>query len=106
MTTTAIFGSYVLSRKDSAQHVLRDHWVLVEGRKIAAVTPSRPKADQVFDKPGRFVLPGLMNLHNHCFSEAVARTHSEDGNGRRANQSIVYTVLLPLTKTGIDILTS
>ncbi len=104
MTTTAIFGSYVLTRKDGAQHVLRDHWVLVEGKKIAAVTPSKPQADQVFDKPGRFVLPGLMNLHNHCFSEAVARTHTEDGNGRRANSSIVYTVLLPLTKTGIDIL--
>ena len=38
MSTTAIFGSYVLSRKDGAQDVLRDHWVLVEGKKIAAVT--------------------------------------------------------------------
>jgi hypothetical protein len=28
-----------------------------------------------------------MNLHNHCFSEAVARTHTEDGNGWRNNQS-------------------
>ncbi len=45
-----------------------------------------------------------MNLHNHCFSEAVARTHTEDGNGRRNNQSIVYTVLLPLSRRGIDIL--
>ncbi len=58
----------------------------------------------MFDKPGRFVLPGLLNLHNHCFSEAVARTHTEDGNGRRNNQSIVYTVLLPLTKRGADML--
>ena len=50
------------------------------------------------------MLPGLLNLHNHCFSEAVARTHTEDGNGRRNNQSIVYTVLLPLTKRGAEIL--
>lgn len=104
MTTTAIFGSYVLSRRDGAQEVLRDHWVLLEGKRIAAVTRSRPSAGQVFDRPGRFVLPGLMNLHNHCFSEAVARTHTEDGNGRRNNQSIIYTVLLPLTKSGLDIL--
>ena len=104
--STAIFGSYVLVRRDSAQHVLRDHWVLIEGKRIAAVTPSRPGgADRVYDRPGRFVLPGLMNLHNHCFSEAVARTHTEDGAGRKNNQSIVYTVLLPLTKRGIDILT-
>lgn len=102
--STAIFGSYVLSRRDGAQEVLRDRWVLIEGRRIAAVTPDRPAADQVFDRPGRFVLPGLMNLHNHCFSEAVARTHSEDGAARKGGKSIVYTVLLPLTKTGAAIL--
>ncbi|MGI4954837.1 MAG: amidohydrolase family protein [Janthinobacterium lividum] len=104
MTTTAIFGSHVLARRDGAQAVLRDHWVLLEGRRIAAVQATRPVADTVFDRPGRFVLPGLLNLHNHCFSEAVARTHTEDGNGRENNQSIVYTVLLPLTRRGIDIL--
>ena len=103
MSTTAIFGSYVLSRKDGAQDVLRDHWVLVEGKRIAAITRDRPRADQTYDRPGRFVLPGLLNLHNHCFSEAVARSHTEDGNGRKNNQSIVYTVLLPLTKRGAEI---
>src|ERR1700761_4862204 len=104
MTTTAIFGSYVLSRKDGAQQVLRDHWVLIEGKKIAAITPDKPSADEMFDRPGRFILPGLLNLHNHVFSEAIARTLTEDGNGRRNNKSIVYTVLLPLTKRGAEIL--
>jgi cytosine/adenosine deaminase-related metal-dependent hydrolase len=104
MTTTAVFGSYVLTRHEGAQQVLRDHWVLLEGGTIAAVTPSKPHVDILVDRPGRFVLPGLLNLHNHCFSEAVARTHTEDGNGRRNNQSVIYTVLLPLTRAGIDIL--
>ncbi len=104
MNTVAVFGSYVLTRREGAQEVLRDRWVLIEGDRIAAVTPSRPAADEVYDAPGRFVLPGLMNLHNHCFSEAVARTHTEDGNGRKGNASIVYTVLLPLTKQGAEIL--
>ncbi len=104
MSSTAIFGSYVLSRRDGKQDVLRDHWVVLEGSRIAAVSPSRPFADVVFDTPGQFVLPGLLNLHNHCFSEAVARTHTEDGNGRKNNKSIVYTVLLPLTKRGAEIL--
>jgi len=102
--TTAIFGSYVLTERDGEQVVLRDHWVVTKGRHIAAITTERPRADIVLDQPGRFVLPGLMNLHNHCFSEAVARTHTEDGAGRKNNESIVYTVLLPLTKRGIDIL--
>ena len=103
-STTAIFGSFVLVRRNGVQHVLRDHWVLLEGRSIAAVTATRPQADTVLDRPGRFVLPGLLNLHNHCFSEAVARTHTEDGNARRNNQSIIYTVLLPLTRRGLEIL--
>ena len=72
--------------------------MLVEGRRIAAITKERPAAECVLDRPGRFVLPGLLNLHNHCFSEAVARTHTEDGGGRKANSSIVYTVLLPLSR--------
>ncbi len=106
MTTRAIFASWLLSRREGVQEVLRDRWVLCEGSRIAAVTETRPVADEVHDRPGRFVLPGLMNLHNHCFSEAVARTHSEDGNGRKNNKSIVYTVLLPLTRRGIEILSA
>ena len=43
-STVLIFGSYVLVRRDGAQEVLRDHWVVVEGDKITAVTPSRPAA--------------------------------------------------------------
>ncbi|MFK4626387.1 cytosine/adenosine deaminase-related metal-dependent hydrolase [Bradyrhizobium diazoefficiens] len=58
MSTIAIFGSYVLSRKDGAQDVLRDHWVLVEGKKIAAVTRDKPSADEVYDRPGRLRAAG------------------------------------------------
>ena len=105
--TTAVFGSYVLDGRTDVPTVIRDHWVILEGDKIAAISPSRPDdADVVLDQPGRFVLPGLMNLHNHCFSEAIARSHAEDGNGVTADQSVVYTVLLPLSKSGLDILSS
>ena len=64
MSTVAVFGSFVLARQDGAQAVLRDHWVLLERRRIAAVQATRPAAETVFDRPGQFVLPGLMNLHN------------------------------------------
>jgi len=104
--TTLIFGSWVLARREGAQEVLATIGCCWRANRIAAVTASRPAgADRVYDRPGRFILPGLLNLHNHCFSEAVARTHTEDGAGRKNNQSIVYTVLLPLTKRGIEILT-
>lgn len=105
--TTAIFGTYVLADGPAGQEVLRDKWVILEGDRIAAISESRPaQADHVIDRPGRFVLPGLMNLHNHCFSEAIARSHAEDGVSKRNDQSIVYTVLLPLSKTGLDILSA
>ena len=102
--TTAIFGSHVLVEQDGEAAVLADRWVLVEGRRIAAVTRERPAAERVLDRPGRFVLPGLLNLHNHSYSEAIARTHTEDGGGRKTSGSIVYTVLMPLSRRGIDIL--
>ncbi|WP_279357828.1 amidohydrolase family protein [Methylobacterium indicum] len=104
MTTTAIFGSWLLIRRDGLPRIERDRWVLVEGNRIAAITASRPAADVTFDRPGRLVLPGLMNLHNHCFSEAIARSHTEDGRGRKGGRSIVYTVLLPLSKTALTVL--
>ncbi len=105
MSTIAIFGSYVLSREGMAR------------RRCCAITGCCWKANgsppsRATDRPpprsstdrAASCCPGCMNLHNHCFSEAVARTHTEDGNGRKNNQSIVYTVLLPLTKRGADLL--
>lgn len=104
MTTVALFGSWILARRDGRPAIERDSWVLIEGDRIAAITPDRPAADTTYDRPGHLVLPGLMNLHNHCFSEAIARSHTEDGRGRRGGRSIVYTVLLPLSKTALQIL--
>lgn len=104
--TTAIFGTYVLDDSAGQRRVLRDHWVILEEDRIAAVSESRPtEVDLVLDRPGRFILPGLMNLHNHCFSEAIARSHAEDGGAKRADQSVVYTVLMPLSKIGLELLT-
>ncbi len=102
--TTALFATYLLSHDAGRQTVLRDRWVLIEGTRIAAITASRPTATTVLDRPGRFVLPGLMNLHNHAYSEAIARSLTEDGNARKRNPSIVYTVLMPLSRRGIEIL--
>lgn len=68
VSTPAISGSYILTRRDGGSVVVLERWVLLEGRRIAAVAPSRPAADHLFGRPGRFVLPDLLNLHNHCFS--------------------------------------
>ncbi len=51
MTTTAIFGSWLLIRRGGLPRIERDRWVLVEGNRIAAITASRPAADVTFDRP-------------------------------------------------------
>lgn len=105
--TAAIFGSYVLAEDgEGDQQILRDRWVITEGDRIAAISDSRSAADLVLDRPGRFVLPGMMNLHNHCFSEALARTVAEDGAGPSGGKSVIYTILLPLSRTGLAVLDS
>lgn len=94
----AVFGSHVLTE----QGIVADRWVLVEGAKIVAVTPDRPSADTVLDAPGRLVLPGLMNLHNHCLSEMVVRNRTEDapiGTG-----SVIYRLLMPLSRLALEVL--
>jgi cytosine/adenosine deaminase-related metal-dependent hydrolase len=97
----AIFGSHVLT----PDGVLADHWVLAEGGRITAITPHRPSAETVLDAPGRFVLPGLLNLHNHCFSEMVVRNRTEDGaSGDEA--SLVYRLLMPLSRLALTQLSS
>jgi cytosine/adenosine deaminase-related metal-dependent hydrolase len=93
----AVFGSHVLAEQDGTQAVLADHWVLIEGGSIAAVTPTRPSADLVLDAPGRFVLPGLINIHHHSVSEMIARARGEDPGGAGSVAKIVYQVLMPLT---------
>ena len=57
--TTAVFGSHVLTLADGAQAVLSDHWVVVEGDRVARPHPSassiRSRAiskPEVCDKPG------------------------------------------------------
>ena len=97
MTRIAIFGSHVLAEQDGAQVVLADRWVLVEGGHIAAIAAGRPAADIVLDSPGRFVLPGLLNLHHHSVSEMIARARGEDPGGAGSVAKIVYQVLMPLT---------
>ncbi|MCJ8140856.1 amidohydrolase family protein [Falsirhodobacter halotolerans] len=105
--TTAIHGRHVLAMQDGGPTLLHDTWVVTEGDRIVEITPHRPTGvDTLHDRPHQFVLPGFMNLHNHCFSEAVARTQTEDGAGRKGGKSVIYTVLMPLTKIGTDVLTA
>jgi hypothetical protein len=104
MSTIAIFGSYVLSRKDGAQEVLRDHWVLLEGQ----ADRRRHARPAVRHRGLRQAGPFRAARTSEPAQPLLQRSRRPDAyRGRQwspNNQSIVYTVLLPLTKRGADLL--
>ena len=60
---------------------LRPHaTVIVEGSRITAVAPAAgalPKGAQVIDGRGRFLIPGLWDMHSHALWSPEALKHPE-----------------------------
>ncbi|TVQ34437.1 MAG: N-ethylammeline chlorohydrolase, partial [Geminicoccaceae bacterium] len=75
MTTTLIRGaSWVAAYDTSAQrHVYQqDADVAFTGNRIVHVGPNfQGTADHVVDGKGKFVMPGLVNIHSHPLSEPM-----------------------------------
>ena len=96
-TTTAIRGQWLLAFEGGEAVVRRDRWVIVEGNTIAAIAKDRPMgADQVIEMDEALVLPGLLNLHNHCTASVPFRGLSEDIATKSYAVELVYALLLPL----------
>jgi cytosine/adenosine deaminase-related metal-dependent hydrolase len=94
--TTAVRGRYVWAVDGGRPTVLRDRYVVVEGDTIAAVSKDRPAgADHVIELEEAFVLPGLLNLHNHITSSVLFRGITEDRPAASATD-LVYNLLMPL----------
>jgi imidazolonepropionase-like amidohydrolase len=64
-----------------AERVLPDHTVVVEGRRITALGPSAqvtpPAGAQRIDGRGRFLIPGLAEMHAHFPSPQGLQQHGE-----------------------------
>jgi cytosine/adenosine deaminase-related metal-dependent hydrolase len=94
--TIAVRGRYVWADDGGRPTVLRDRYVVVEGSTIAAVSTERPRgADHVVEVGEAFVLPGLLNLHNHVTSSVLFRGITED-RPRASAADLVYNLLMPL----------
>ncbi|MCC7276224.1 MAG: amidohydrolase family protein [Alphaproteobacteria bacterium] len=100
---TAIRARWVLAHEDGRPTLLEDRWVVVEGGRIAAVDRGRPAGcDVVVDRPGLLVLPGLINMHNHCFTELLVRSRTEDMTSAFMENGLVYGLLMPLGKLAME----
>ena len=82
--------------------IVTDRWIVTEGDKIAAIARDRPAADTVIDRPDLFVLPGLIDLHNHVFTEALVRGRSEDLSKEGFETNLIYGLLMPIGKLAMD----
>jgi cytosine/adenosine deaminase-related metal-dependent hydrolase len=94
--TIAVRGRYVWAVEGDRPRLLRDRYVIVEGNTVAGVATDRPAgADHVIELEEAFVLPGLLNLHNHITSSVLFRGITEDRPAASATD-LVYNLLMPL----------
>lgn len=72
--TTAIVGATVLPM--DGERRLADHTVVVAGTRIVAVGPRAstpvPEGARVIEAEGRFLMPGLVDMHVHTWGETDA----------------------------------
>ncbi len=67
-----------LATMDEERRELRDAWVLINDRAIAAIGVGEPPAaDSVVDLSNHVALPGLVNAHHHMF-QSLTRVLAQD----------------------------
>jgi cytosine/adenosine deaminase-related metal-dependent hydrolase len=77
--------------------LLTNRCLLIDGDKIAAITPDPPSnCDIAVDLDYGLVLPGFLNLHNHCLSSVPFRGLTEGLVTSNFLDDIVFALLLPL----------
>lgn len=74
---TAFRGVTVIPMDTDAERLLPDHTVVVRGERIAAIGPAAsvtiPAGARVIDGAGRYLVPGLAEMHAHVPPAADAR---------------------------------
>jgi cytosine/adenosine deaminase-related metal-dependent hydrolase len=98
----AVRARWALVQEGDAQKVVTDRWIVTEGDRIAAIAHDKPAADVVIDRPDLFVLPGFIDLHNHAFTESLARGRSEDLSKDGFETNLIYGLLMPIGKLAMD----
>ena len=101
--TSAIHGTWVLAFEHNEPRLLADRWVVTEGNTISAISRAghrRPTWSST--GPACSCCRGLINMHNHCFSELLVRGRTEDLDGRSYVTTLIYGLLMPLQQLAIE----
>ena len=94
--TTAVRGKWVLTFDAGRPVLLENRYVVIEGDVIAGIARRKPAVDRIIEPPEGLVLPGLINLHNHCIASVLFRGVTEDMETVDFATELVYRVLFPL----------
>ena len=96
----AIRGAWVLAIENEKPALVRDAYVVIEGNTIAGVSHDLPKGcDLISEGEQHLVLPGLINMHNHCIASTPFRGLSEDMPVDTSDEfpaELVYGLLMPM----------
>ena len=110
MTQRAIHADWLLAIEDGEPTMLRDRHVVIEDGVIAAVTRDKPASAELIAEGGELlVMPGFLNLHNHCSSSVMFRGLSEDmpaGESTDFPTELVYGLLMPMGTAAVELLSA
>ena len=110
MTQRAIHADWLLAIEDGKPTMLRDRHVVIEDGEIAAVTRGKPTSAELIAEGGELlVMPGFLNLHNHCAASVMFRGLTEDmpvGEGTDFTTDLVYGLLMPMGATAVELLSA
>ncbi len=106
----AIHAAWLLAIEDGKPTILRDRHVVIEDGVIAAISRDKPAAAELIAEGGELlVMPGFLNLHNHCISSVMFRGLSEDmpvGENGDFPTDLVYGLLMPMGAAALELLSA
>ncbi len=104
MPSLVIRTSWTIAWRGGRHVPLPAHAIVVEGGRIADVTPSPPADARFIDVPDGIALPGLINLHNHSINAPLFRGIVDDLPRDAVGESKVYSMLMPIGSLAAEIL--
>ena len=104
----AVHADWLLGVNDSMPTIFRNRYVVIEGDEIVAITETKPASSELVAEGGEMlIMPGFINLHNHCSSSVMFRGLSEDMPTIKSNEfpiDLVYGLLMPFNAAAINLL--